>query len=244
MRVAALTNPLILKLGRRDSLSDEEKRVLEGAIARTINLRADEDMVREGERPGECKLLLEGFAGRYKLLSNGKRQITAIHIPGDFLDLHGFTLKRMDHAIFAMSPCKIAVVPHEVLHRITENYPHLTRLLWLNTTMDGALHRQWLVNLGRLDALGKLAHLICELFLRLQVVGETEGSRFRVPLTQAELGDVLGLSTVHVNRTLQELRGEGLLTWERNTVEIQDWERLCGVAQFDPAYLNLNHEAR
>ncbi len=111
--------------------------MLEGATARTRTFMADEDMVQEGDRPGESKLLLEGFAGRYKILASGKRQITAIHIHGDFLDLHGFTLKRMDHAIFAMSPCKIAVVPHEVLHRITESQPHLTRLLWLNTTMDG-----------------------------------------------------------------------------------------------------------
>lgn len=237
-------NPLILKLGRRDSVADEERRVLEGAIARTVTFRADEDMVREGDRPGESKLLLEGFAARYKILGNGKRQITNIHVPGDFVDLHSFTLKVMDHAILALSPCKVAAVPHEALRRITEEHPHLTRLLWLNTAIDGAIHRQWLVMHGRQDARGKLAHLICELFLRLEIVGGTQGRSFHLPVTQAELGDVLGLSTVHVNRTLQDLRGDGLLRWERTTVEILDWERLCGVAQFDPAYLNLVHEPR
>ncbi len=239
-----LTNPLILKLERRDLLSEEEKRVLEGATVRTVTFRADEDMVREGDRPADSKLLLEGFAARYKILHSGKRQITNIHVPGDFVDLHSFTLKTMDHSILALSDCKVAVVPHEVLHRITETHPHLTRLLWLNTTMDGAIHRQWLVNLGRQAALGQLAHLLCELFLRLQAVGQAEGYSFRLPITQAELGDALGLSTVHVNRTLQELRGEGLLTWTRDLVVIEDWDRLQEVAQFDPAYLNLMQELR
>ena len=187
---------------------------------------------------------MEGFAARYKLLASGKRQITAIHIPGDFVDLHSFTLKRMDHGIAALSACKIAVVPHEALHRITEEHPHLTRLLWLNTTIDGAIHRQTVVLLGRQDARGKLAHLVCELYVRLKTVREVDGLRFRLPVTQAELGDMLGLSTVHVNRTLQDLRGEGLLTWERADVEILDWERLCETAQFDPDYLNLTFEPR
>ncbi len=218
--------------------------MLEGAIVRTTAFQADEDMVREGDRPSDSKLLLEGFAARYKILHNGKRQITSIHVPGDFVDLHNFTLKVMDHAIFAMSPCKVAVVPHEVLHRITEEHPHLTRLLWLNTTIDGAIHRQTLVNLGRQAALGQLAHLLCELFVRLEVVGETEDYSFRLPITQSELGDALGLSTVHVNRTLQELRSQGLLTWRGNLVVIEDWERLCEVAQFDPVYLNLEHQPR
>jgi CRP-like cAMP-binding protein len=236
---AILTSPLILKLQCRDHLSDAERHVLEGAIARVVAVPADEDMVREGDCPGDSKVLLEGFAARYKLLANGKRQITGLHIPGDFVDLHSFTLKRMDHGIVALSDCRIGVVPHEALHRITEEQPHLTRLLWLNTTMDGAIHRQTIVVVGRQDARGKLAHLVCEMYLRLKIVAETDGYRFRLPVTQAEIGDMVGLSTVHVNRTLQDLRGEGLLSWERTAVEILDWERLCEAAQFNPDYLNL-----
>ncbi len=239
-----MDNPLIHKLEQRDTLSDEEKRVLNRAISRVVEFRADVDIVREYDRPTESILLLEGFASRYKLLPNGKRQITAIHVPGDFVDLHNFTLKRMDHSVLALTACKAAMVPHAALREITESQPHLTRLLWLNTSMDGAIHQQWLVNLGRQDARGKLAHLICELFLRLQVVGQTEGQSFRLPITQAELGDALGLSTVHINRTLQDLRGDGLLTWTRDLVVIEDWDRLQEVAQFDPAYLNLEHEPR
>ncbi len=239
-----MSNPLILKLGRRDTLSAEEMRVLEGAPARTIAYRADEDMVREGDRPIESKLLLKGFAARYKILGRGKRQITHIHVPGDFVDLHSFTLKLMDHDIVALSDAVVAAVPHETLRRITDEHPHLTRLLWLNTVIDGAIHRQTIVVIGRQDARGRLAHLVCELFVRLEIVGETEGYRFELPLTQPEIGDVLGLSTVHVNRTLQELRSDGLLTWERTTVDILNWERLRRVAEFNPDYLNLVHEPR
>ncbi len=234
-----LPNPLILNLGQHDRLSDEEKRALEGAVASTKTLHRHEDMIREGDRPKESILLLEGFAARYKLLRNGKRQITSVHIMGDFVDLHSFYLKQIDHAVGALTPCKIALVPHETIHQITENHPHLTRLLNLSIAIDGAVHRQWLAMTGRASAHVRFAHLLCELFLRLQGVQQTDGKTFRLPLTQEELGDVLGLSTVHVNRTLQELRGEGLLTWHRGQVEILDWERLQQVAEFNPTYLNL-----
>ena len=119
---------LIRKLERRDTLSDEEKQVLEGAVAWVKEARLDEDLVREGERPSESSLLLEGFAARYKLLRNGKRQITALHIPGDFVDLHSFLLKKMDHGVVALTPCRVGMVPHTTLREITETHLHLGRL--------------------------------------------------------------------------------------------------------------------
>jgi CRP-like cAMP-binding protein len=217
--------------------------VLEGVIARTSTVQKGQDMVREGDRPSESKLLLEGFAGRYKILRDGKRRISAIHVTGDFIDLHSFVLKRMDHSIVALSPCTVAHVPHEAIRQISERHPHLTRLLWLHTALDGAIHRQWLAA-SREQALSEMAHLVCELFVRLQSVGQTDGNSFSLPVTQSELGDMLGLSTVHVNRTIQELRGDGLLTWNRDRVVIEDWDRLCKVAQFDPAFLVLENEPR
>jgi CRP-like cAMP-binding protein len=240
----ALTNPLILNLEQHDRLSDEEKRVLEDAIAHTKIVTRGEDMVREGDRPKESLLLLEGFAARYKMLQGGKRQITSLHILGDFVDLHAFYLKTLDHAVLALTPCQIGIVPHEALRQITENHPHLGRLLSLNVAIDGSVHRQWLAMTGRPAAHTRFAHLLCELFLRLQSVGQVEGHRFHLPLTQQTLGDMLGLSTVHVNRTLQELRAEGLVSWTRGAVEIMDWERLQQVAEFDPTYLNLVNEPR
>jgi CRP-like cAMP-binding protein len=235
---------LIRKLERRDVMSDEEKQALENAAGRVREVPADDDMAREGDRPTESTLLLEGFAARYKLLSNGKRQITAIHVPGDFIDLHSVLLKTMDHGVVALMPCKLCLFPHDGLRDITERMPHLGRLLWLNTLLDSAIHREWLVAMGRRPALSQVAHLICELFLRLQVVGLTEGYSFRLPLTQAELGDALGLSTVHVNRTIQELRANGLVAWRGDMVGIEDWPRLQQFAEFDPTFLNLENEPR
>jgi len=237
-------NPLVLKLEQRDRLSDDEKRVLESAISRVRVVEADEDIVHEGEHPSESNLLLDGFAARYKIFSNGRRQITAIHVAGDFVDLHSFLLKTMDHGVLALTPCRIAVVPHATLERITDEHPHLTRLLWLSTLIDGAIHREWLTAMGRLSATAHMAHFICELFLRLKAVGRTDGDTIQLPLTQAELGDTLGLSTVHVNRVLQELRKEGLIRWQGDALTILDWERLENVGEFTPTYLNLQREQR
>jgi CRP-like cAMP-binding protein len=239
-----MTNPLVQKLERRDKLSETEKRALEEAIARVRVVDTDEDIVREGSRPSDSCLLLDGWAGRYKVLDQGKRQITALHIMGDFVDLHSFLLKTMDHGVIALTPCRIAVVPHVGLQRITEAHPHLARLLWLDTLIDGAMHREWLTAMGRRSATAQTAHLICELYERLKVVGQAEGARFRFPVTQGELGDTLGLSTVHVNRVLQDLRGESLISWRGDVVTIHDYERLQQVAEFEPTYLNLHQEPR
>lgn len=247
MQMETGNNPgesLIRKLEQRDRLSDEEKHVLANAVARIREFGVDEDLVSEGERPSYSTLLLEGFAARYKDLADGRRQITAIHVPGDFVDLHSFLLHRMDHGIVALTPCRIGAVPHETLRHITERHPHLTRLLWLSTLIDGSIHRESLVGMGRRTALGRMAHLLCELFLRLQVIGQTEGDSFRLPLTQAELGDTLGLSTVHVNRVVQELRTAGLITWRGQVVTIENREGLVEVADFDPAFLHLENEPR
>jgi CRP-like cAMP-binding protein len=235
---------LIRKLEQRDTLSDEEKRVLAEAVSHTKNVGPDEDLVRDGDRPSESNLVLEGFTCRYKLLPDGQRQITAIHIPGDFVDLHSFILKKMDHGVAALTPCKIAYFPHEALRRITENHPHLARLLWLSTLIDAGIYREWLVGMGRRSSPGQMAHLFCEMLLRLRVVGLTEGSSFQFPLTQEELGDALGLSLVHTNRTLQQLRREGLIAWEGRTVTISDWKHLQQIADFDPTYLHLEQQPR
>jgi CRP-like cAMP-binding protein len=239
-----MVSPLIRKLEQRDRVSDEEKQVLENLIAKVREVGADEDIIKEGDRPGESCLLLEGFAARYKVLSTGRRQITDFHVVGDFVDLHSFLLKTMDHGILALTQCRVGLVPHATLTEITEKYPHLARLLWLNTLIDSAVHREWLTAMGRRPANGHLAHLICELFLRLKIVGQADNGTIQLPITQAELGDALGLSTVHVNRVLQSLRADGLVRWQGSSLTILDWDRLQEVAEFTPTYLNLQHEPR
>jgi CRP-like cAMP-binding protein len=243
-RRSILNTRLIRKLEHFDRLSDEERQLLEGAVARSRVVNKGEDIVREGDRLTESILLLEGFAGRYNLLRNGKRQITALHVPGDFVDLHSFLVKKMDHAVLAITPCSVSGIPHEILYDISENHPHLARLLGVNLAVDAAIHRQWIVCLGRRSAVEHAAHLLCEMFLRLRAVGLTEDDSFKLPLTQAELGDSLGLSTVHVNRVVQELRAKGLITWRGERLLIDDWKRLQELAEFDPTFLSLEVEPR
>ena len=237
-------DPFFRKLERRDVLSAAERQALLDAAGPEVEVRAGADLVREGDRPDKSTLVTSGFTTRYRVLSDGQRQITALHIPGDFVDLHSFVLKEMDHSVGALTNCRVIGFPHQALTTITERFPHLTRVLWLMTLLDGAIHREWLVAMGRRSAGGQLAHLICETYMRLNAVGVAEDYRFTLPLTQVELGDVLGISAVQVNRVLQELRGENLLTWHNQTVHILDWPRLQERAEFDPRYLHLHNEPR
>ncbi len=235
----ALSNPLIAKLEKRDRLSPEERRVLETAPFVIKTVPAGEDLAVEGQTLDFSTMVLEGWTTRNKVLEDGRRQVTAFHISGDFVDLHSFLLKPMDHNVTAVTPCRLALVKHSVLTDITREHPHLTRMLWLSTLIDAAIHREWLVALGRRSALSNLAHLLCELYLRLETVGLTKGGSFQFPVTQVLLADALGLSPVHVNRVLQELRREDFVTWRGANVVIKDFDKLKAVGEFDPTYLNL-----
>lgn len=197
-------------------------------------------MVVEGTSPDHSTLLLSGFAGRYNVTKEGRRQITALHVAGDFVDLHCYLLKPMDHSIMALTTCTIATVPHDVLGKIFNTQPKLARLFWLNTLIDGATHRQWSVSLGSLQAHQHLAHLICELYLRMEQIGRTEDSGFHLPLTQTLLSECLALSSVHMNRTVQMLRAEQVIRWERDLITITDWDRLVDIGEFDPKYLRIS----
>ncbi|MFC1459512.1 Crp/Fnr family transcriptional regulator [Microvirga arabica] len=239
-----LAAALIRKLEKFDRISDAERQLLERAAVRQRTVAKGEDLVQEGSRPSESLFLITGFAARYSLLRKGKRQITALHVPGDFVDLHSFLVKKMDHSVMAITACTVGIVPHDALRAISETQPHLTRVLGVNIAVDAAIHRQWIVSIGRQSALEHTAHLFCELFLRLQAVGLAEDYSFKLPLTQAELGDTLGLSTVHVNRVIQEMRAQGLITWRGETVVIEDWPRLQQIAEFDPTFLSLEVEPR
>lgn len=235
---------LVTKLEKRDKLSPAEKMVLAQGLATPRFFKAGQDLVRDGSRPKESTLLIDGMCGRYNTLMDGRRQITALHIGGDFLDLHSFLLKVMDHSVVALTDCKVVNVAHEYLQHITETQPHLTRMLWLSTVIDASINRQWIVTMGRLASNAQFAHLICELRVRLGIIGEADDTGFDFPLTQTEVADVLGLSLVHVNRVVQELRREELISWSGRRIGILDWDRLCKLAEFDPGYLHLGQEAR
>lgn len=236
--------PFIRTLEQRDKLSPDELRLLSSAQIRVQPFRRGQEIVRAKSRPVESCVMFQGISGRETMTSEGKRQISALHIAGDFVDLHSFSLKRMDHAVIALTEVTAIFIPHAEIRRIIDASPHLGRLFWLMTTIDGAIQRAWIACLGRSTAMQHMAHLFCELWTRMEVVGLVSGYSFPFRLTQAELADVVGLSAVHVNRTLQELRGLGLVDWNGEQVEINDFDRLVALGDFDKTYLNLIQEPR
>lgn len=240
----SMPNPLTLKLEHGADLRDEDRRRLDALISRNRQVSAHEDLIREGEAPDDVHLVLDGLACRYKLLPNGRRQIVAFLVPGDFCDLHVAILSEMDHSIATVTPCTVVDVPRAAIDELTACHPRITRALWWATLVDEGTLREWLTNMGQRPADQRLAHLLCELLTRLQIVGRSSGNSYELPLTQVELGETLGLSTVHVNRTLQRLREEGLITLRGGILTIPDVGRLKQRAEFEPRYLHLRTAAK
>lgn len=231
------------KLRRRIELSPEEESAIRGTVAETRNVQADEILVRSGEQLNSSIILFDGWLARSKDLPGGERQVTELHVAGDFADLHGFTLKRLDHDVLSLSECVIGVVPHERLQEITETYPRLARVYWRSTDVDAAITRELALSLGQRAAVSRMAHLFCELYVRLETVGRAQANGFEFPLTQRELSECLGLTVVHANRTIQELRRRGLVELASRRVKILDRPGLEAVAEFDPTYLYLDRIA-
>jgi CRP-like cAMP-binding protein len=235
---------LLLKLRVRDVVGPDEEEVLRASVAEIREHPAGSTIVRAGTTLSASTLLVEGIVCRYKDLADGQRQIMELHVAGDFVDLHGFLLKRLDHNIGTMTPVRIALFPHDALRGITETYPHLGRMLWFSTLLDAAIHREKILSIGRRSAIARIAHILCELMVRLRLVGLADETGYALPLTQADLADVTGLTSVHVNRMLKKLRDEKLLTFRGGRVSIGDWERLQRLAEFDSTYLHLERRPR
>jgi CRP-like cAMP-binding protein len=184
-------------------------------------------------------LILEGWACRYKTLSDGRRQILAILLPGDFCDMKVYLLKEMDHNIAAITPLRVAQVTREKVEALVQDHPRVSQALSKTDLVDLAIQREWTLNVGQRSAYERIGHLLLELFYRLRVLGMTDGQSFDFPLTQSDIAEATGLTTVHVNRTLKELRSDGLLEVERRRVTILNIERLEDATMFNPAYLHL-----
>jgi CRP-like cAMP-binding protein len=195
-------------------------------------------IVREGEKPTQCCLVIEGYACRSKNTDTGKRQILSIHIPGDIPDLQSLHLQVMDHDLKTLSKCTVGFIPHASLRALTRERPLVAEALWRETLIDAAMFREWIVNVGRRSAVSRMAHLMAEIGKRLEVLGLSDGDHFELPMTQLDIADALGLTPVHVNRVIQELRRDGLLELRKHAVSLRDLPRLRKLADFDDLYLH------
>ena len=233
-----MDNVLIRKFERLSPLSPEDRELLAKATERSHQVGPRQDIIREGDAPDDVHLIVSGMACRHKMIENGARQIVAYLLPGDFCDLNIFILDQMDHTISTLTECSVVDLPRETILRLTER-PAIARALWWATLVDEGTLREALVNNSRRQAEERMAHFLCEMMMRLDAVGLVNSNTFELPLTQFELGDTLGMSTVHVNRTLQKLRTSRLVTINRKTVVILDVAALKACCGFNPNYLHL-----
>jgi CRP-like cAMP-binding protein len=232
-------NPMIRRLESIFTLTDDERQVLANLPMQVQVIKADQDLVREGDRPSRSCLILSGFTATYKMTAGGKRQIVSFGIAGDLPDLQSLHLKVLDISIGTLTPCRIGFITHDDLRDICTRFPRIAAAFWRETLIEGAIFREWVTNVGRREAYQRMAHVFCELLTRLRAVGLVEDHACTLPITQGEFADAIGVTNVHVNRVLQQLRAEGLIELSGDRLNILDWERLKQAGEFDPTYLHL-----
>jgi CRP-like cAMP-binding protein len=236
---AEKATPLVARFERLFALTELERQALQTFPLRIVELAADQDVVREGDRPSRSALLIEGVASTSKVTIKGKRQIMAFHIAGNMPDLQSLHLGILDSDLRTITPCTIGFMDHSPLKALCRDHPRIAASLWRTTLVDASVYREWLANIGQREAFGRLAHVFCEMMSRMDEAGLAEGKQCALPVTQVELGEATGMSSVHVNRTLQELRGANLITFGAGMLTIHNWERLAEAGEFDPTYLHL-----
>jgi CRP-like cAMP-binding protein len=235
-------NPMIRKLESIFTLTDDERQALEALPMQLAVIKDHQDIVREGDRPSRSCLILSGFTATYKITGGGKRQIVSFGIPGDIPDLQSLHLKVLDISISTVSQCRVGFITHDDLRDLCTRYPRIAAAFWRETLIEGAIFREWVTNVGRREAYSRMAHLLCELLVRLRAVGLAEDTSCDLPITQGEFADALDITTVHVNRVLKELRADGLVELKGDWLNIPDWDRLKEVGEFDPTYLHLESD--
>jgi CRP-like cAMP-binding protein len=224
------------------TLSKDDVELLSQMPTTIRSYNTDQDIVREGDTPSQCCLLLDGFLCRHKIAYGSARQIMSFHVPGDIPDLHSLHLQRMDHNLTSVGSAVVAFIPHSYFHDVLPRSQQLTHALWRETLVDAAVFREWVVNVGARDAIARVAHLLCEFKLRLQAVGLVTDATFTLPARQTDIADACGITAVHANRVIQELRGRGLIEWKDKTVTILQWDELAKLGDFSADYLHLRRE--
>ena len=236
-------HPLVRKLESIVDLTSGEKDALRALPLMLRDLHAGQDIAREGDHPSQSCLIVEGLAFRYKMAGDDRRQIFSFHTPGDIPDLLTLHIKTMDHSLAALTDCRLGFIQHRTLYDLHDRFPRLAGVFWRETLVDAAIFREWMVGMGRRKAPTRIAHLLCEMYAKLESIGLADGNSVPLRLTQETIGDALGLSAVHVNRALMVLRSNGLFAFDGRTLTIHDWDGLTRAAEFDPAYLHLEPNA-
>lgn len=228
------------KLRRLAALDRDDLTALSSLRVQFESVARAKSLVREGDVPERCCFLDRGYAARYKETVTGGRQIVAFHIPGDLLDIQHLLLERADHSVDTITPARVGWIVKRDLLAVASARPNIGKALWRDTLIDASIFREWVLNVGRRDARSRVAHMICEFVARSEAAGLGDRHRFELPFTQAQIGDATGLTSVHVNRTLKALDREGAIERDRAQFSVLSWERLCAIADFDPAYLHAS----
>jgi CRP-like cAMP-binding protein len=234
----SLTQAVMRRLNALRQLSETAATGFDKAIRRRIlRARAGETLISEGDRPDRIRIVLSGWLSRYKILEDGRRQIVNFILPGEICDAFAYLLSHSDHSIDTLTPVVFSELEREQFEELIAGDRTLAEALWCESLVDRSIQREWPVNIGRRDALERVAHLLCEIFERLRLVGLVEGNSCVFPITQMDLADASGLSIVHLNRTLQELRATGLIALRERTLTIADLDALKNAGLFNPTYL-------
>jgi CRP-like cAMP-binding protein len=234
--------PYTRLLRRLDSvvcLSESDRRGIAQIPMTVKNFANGQDLVRDGDISTQCILVLDGYLFRHKLANGSQRQIMSFHVPGDIPDLQTLHLPKLDHTVTALGAAVVAFIPHASFKELLQASPQLTHVFWRESLVDAAIFREWVINLGQRDAIGRVAHIICELVMRLQAVGLAQNMSFTIPWTQSDVADAAGISTVHANRVIQELRRLELLEWDSRLIQIRDWDGLASLGDFSADYLHF-----
>jgi CRP-like cAMP-binding protein len=229
---------LVRKLELLSDLSEEDRGAIAALPCRVETVRSGYHLVREGGKPSECCLLIDGYACRYKVEANGGRQIVSFHLRGDILDLQHLLLATADHHVQSITEATVAWVPKDALHAAARERPAVADALWKDTLIDASVFREWVLNVGRRDAKSRIAHMLCEFLIRCEAAGLGAAERFTLPMTQEQIADATGLTSVHVNRMLRVLEEEGVIERHGRAITVGDWDRMKRVADFDPLYLH------
>jgi CRP-like cAMP-binding protein len=242
MTQASTLEPMARTLSYRIKLSADDRAAILQLPHHVRTIQRGHFVVREREKTTHSCLMLSGVCARSKIVGTGHRQIVAVHMKGDMVDLQNSLLEVADHSVEALTTSKVAMIPRDEIVSLAEERPQVGRALWLDTLVEGSISREWVANIGRRDARTRIAHVLCEFAVRLRLAGLVDGDAYELPMTQEQLADATGLTAVHVNRTIRALEAERLIERPHpRAIQYKDWRMMAEVGDFDSNYLHLHH---